>query len=388
VREGSGWGGGAHLSLTGRVDARPGGEDVRILLVDDRDDNLEVLAALLEEPGVELLRASSGTAALELLLVHEVALALLDVHMPDMDGFELAELMRGAERTSRVPIIFVTAARPEPVRLFRGYEAGAVDFLYKPIDAQLLRSKVAVFIELFRQRQLLAAQVDEHKELLATAELLIAVLSHDLRAPLGAIRTAGQLLTRLCPGNDDVGFVAQRIDSSSRRMARLITQLLDFTTARMGRLPIRAQDVDLDELSDTAVSDFREISGRLQREVIGDSRGTWDPDRLLQVLSNLIGNAVQHGVPDTPITVRIDGSDAHTVLIVVENIGAIPKEMQDELFSPFVRSEGAATGTGLGLYIVDQIARTHGGDALAHSRDERTVFTVRLPRHLPDPVDQ
>ena len=109
---------------------------MRLLVVDDRADNLDMLAALLEQPGVQLLQASSGEEALELLLQHEVALALIDVRMPAMDGFELAELMRGAERTRRVPIIFVTAATPESVRVFQGYEAGAVDFLFKPVDSQ------------------------------------------------------------------------------------------------------------------------------------------------------------------------------------------------------------------------------------------------------------
>ena len=152
--------------------------DAKVLIVDDREENLEVLSALIVAPGVSLLKASSGEAALELLLQHDVALALIDVRMPGMDGFQLAEFMRGSERTCRVPIIFVTAGVPESGRIFKGYEAGAVDFLFKPIDPQLLQGKVSVFIELFRQRQQLAAQVLEHKQLVHTAELLIGVLSH------------------------------------------------------------------------------------------------------------------------------------------------------------------------------------------------------------------
>src|ERR1044071_870504 len=120
-------------------------EPLKILIVDDTPENLVVLEALLRRDGVELLGAASGAEALELLLVHEVALALVDVQMPDMDGFELAELMRGAARTKHVPIIFVTAGARTPQRIFKGYEAGAVDFLNKPIDADILRSKVDVF---------------------------------------------------------------------------------------------------------------------------------------------------------------------------------------------------------------------------------------------------
>src|SRR4051794_9934058 len=125
---------------------------VKILLVDDWDDNLQVLSALLEHPDLELLLASSGEQALELLLEHEVALALLDVQMPGMDGFELAELMRGNKRTQLVPIIFVTAGAREAHRVFRGYDAGAVDFLFKPIAPKILKHKVDTFVSLHRQR--------------------------------------------------------------------------------------------------------------------------------------------------------------------------------------------------------------------------------------------
>src|ERR1043165_4653452 len=122
-------------------------EPLKILLVDDTPDNLVVLEALLRRDGVELLAARSGAEALELLLVHEVALALVDVQMPDMDGFELAELMRGAERTRHVPIIFITAGIREGQHVFKGYDAGAVDFLFKPIDPSILKHKTEVFFQ-------------------------------------------------------------------------------------------------------------------------------------------------------------------------------------------------------------------------------------------------
>lgn len=139
----------------------PQPELARILAVDDVEENLTALEALLAEDGIELLKARSGVQALELLLVHDVALALLDVQMPGMDGFELAELMRGTERTRRVPIVFLTAVATDEYRRFRGYEAGAVDYLLKPVDTHILRNKTAVFVELFRQRQELARQRDE-----------------------------------------------------------------------------------------------------------------------------------------------------------------------------------------------------------------------------------
>jgi two-component sensor histidine kinase len=130
-------------------------------LVDDLKENLLSLGALLQRDGLVLLKARSGDQALELLLEHDVALALIDVQMPGLDGFELAELMRGNERTRRIPIIFVTAGSADSQRRFRGYEAGAVDFIHKPIEPDILRSKADVFFELYRQRQQIAAQRDE-----------------------------------------------------------------------------------------------------------------------------------------------------------------------------------------------------------------------------------
>ena len=135
-------------------------EHVNILLVDDLEENLLSLDALLRQDGLTLLKARSGEQALELLLRHDMALALLDVQMPGMDGFELAELMRGNERARHIPIIFLTAGTTDERRRFRGYEAGAVDFLQKPIEPDILRSKANVFLDLYRQRQQLAAQRD------------------------------------------------------------------------------------------------------------------------------------------------------------------------------------------------------------------------------------
>ena len=139
-------------------------EPIKFLLVDDVSENLLALEAIIRRKGLEVLVARSGSDALELLLVHDVSLALLDVQMPGMDGLELAELMRGVERTKHVPIIFVTAGTRDPQRVFKGYESGAVDFLFKPIDPHILKSKVNVFFDLAHQRRE-ASQI--HEEMLA-----------------------------------------------------------------------------------------------------------------------------------------------------------------------------------------------------------------------------
>jgi PAS domain S-box-containing protein len=156
-------------------------EPVKILVVDDVDKNLAAMDALLSRDGIELLKAASGPAALELLLCHDVALALLDVQMPGMDGFELAELMRGTERTRRVPIIFLTAVATDERRRFRGYETGAVDYLLKPVDPQIVRNKVDIFVELARQRLEIARQRDQ------LAAALGRIQAHSDNSPLAIV---------------------------------------------------------------------------------------------------------------------------------------------------------------------------------------------------------
>jgi PAS domain S-box-containing protein len=170
-------------------------EPARILCVDDVEENLTALEALLAGEGVEIVKARSGMQALELLLVEDVALALLDVQMPGMNGFELAELMRGTERTRRVPIVFLTAVGTDEQRRFRGYEAGAIDYLFKPADPDILRHKVALFVELFRQRQELARERDSHAASLARLQ------AHRDNSPLAIVEfDAGQHITAWSAG--------------------------------------------------------------------------------------------------------------------------------------------------------------------------------------------
>ena len=160
-------------------------------------------------------------------------------------------------------------------------------------------------------------------------------------------------------------------------MTRLIEQLLDFATARLGGLPIRPQPSNLTRAVRCGSRRVPSERSQLYWEVHGDPSGTWDPDRLLQVLANLIGNAIQHGDAEHPVKVRIEGQLDATVRIEVENTGTIPPEIRETIFSPFVRSTDSSRGAGLGLYIVEQIAKAHGGSVSVRTSDnDTTVFEV------------
>lgn len=208
-------------------------QDTHVLVVDDLEQNLVAMEALLRRPGVKVLKAQSGREALELLLAHDVAVALFDVQMPEMDGFELSELVRGSPRTRHVPIIFLTAAAVDVQRSFRGYDAGAVDFLYKPIDPHVLTSKVGVFVELHRQRAELARRMEELQRALQLNEMFTAVLGHDLRTPLSVVKVSAELL--LMQHRDEATrSIAQRLKSSASRMSRMVEQLLDVYGLKSG----------------------------------------------------------------------------------------------------------------------------------------------------------
>jgi two-component system sensor histidine kinase/response regulator len=357
---------------------------VKCLLVDDLEENLIALRALLRREDVEILTARSGAEALELLLVHDVALALLDVQMPEMNGFELAELIRGSERTRHVPLIFVTAGTHDVHRVFRGYDAGAVDFLFKPIEPHILLNKVDVFFQLYRQKVALAQELRERTETLRVNEIFLAVLGHDLRSPLSAIINWGRILER-SPSASQVPEIGKRLQGSGRRMHQLIEDLLDVARARLGGgIPLRPSECDVGQVAqrivDERLIDEPRDGVRFQRD--GNLVGRWDAERLGQVISNLVGNALQHGTTDEPIRIQLDGRDPHTVSMAVANGGAIPPKLLPHLFDPFRAGRepsGREGGLGLGLYIVQQIVLAHGGTITVRS-DDSTAFEIVLPR--------
>jgi signal transduction histidine kinase len=361
---------------------------VKCLVVDDREENVIALRALLRRDDVEVLIARSGAEALELLLAHDVALAFLDVQMPEMDGFELAELMRGSERTRHVPIIFVTAGPRDQHRLFKGYDAGAVDFLYKPIEPQVLRNKAEVFFQLYTQKQQLLRELQERTETLRLNETFAAVLGHDLRTPLAAVLASARLLQE-APSEEAVRRASARILSSGDRMGRMIDDMLDLARARLGGgLTVRKDAADVGAVVQRVLPELQGAATDRAIEVReeGDLSGRFDADRLAQVVSNLVGNAIEHGQPGTPIAVRLDGSAPGEVRITVANAGVIAPALLPSVFDPFRRDErqpGKQDGLGLGLYIAQQIALAHGGSITVDSGEGRTTFTVALPRDAP-----
>jgi signal transduction histidine kinase len=371
-------------------------DPIKFLLVDDLEENLLALEALLTREGLTCLKARTGEEALELLLVHEVALALLDVQMPGMDGFQLAEFMRGNARARHIPIIFVTAGAADLQRRFRGYEAGAVDFIQKPVEADILRSKANVFFDLHQQRQMIVAQRDEleaYADALRTADRhknqFLAVLGHELRNPTMALGAGLNLLERR--GEGAAGKVIRdEMRKQVSHLSRLIEDLLDISRIDQGKIALRKERMSLQPALDFAVEASRPQleAGRhaLTRDMPDEP--IWlnaDYTRIVQVISNLLINAAKYTPPGGQIRLTARVLDGFAEIEVADNGIGIPDDMQAKIFELFaqVRSptDRAQEGLGIGLALVKQLVKLHDGTVALTSNGPGagSAFTVRLP---------
>jgi signal transduction histidine kinase len=382
-------------------------DPVNVLLVDDLPENLRALHALIRADDRVVHQARSGDQALALLLEHEFALAILDVQMPDMDGFELAELMRGMEKTRHIPIVFVSAAGRELNYAFKGYETGAVDFLHKPLDPDAVKSKVNVFVDLHKQKQEVRRRVEEQvaivRQLHATQEELqhalkarddfMSLVAHELRTPLNTLYLETQMRKmQLKMGKQEVldpeqlRHMVARDERQIQAMIRLIEDMLDVSRMRSGMLSIRPCGMDLAAMLARVVGDLSRAAVEAGSPMILDApspvTGCWDEFRIEQVVINLLTNALRYG-GGKPVDIRLS-SDGSTARIDVTDRGiGIPEEMQPRVFEPFERAAAseAPAGLGLGLYISRQLVEAHGGTLTVRSKPaEGSVFTVTLPR--------
>lgn len=359
----------------------------KVLLVDDAEANLIALEGILSHLPCTLVRAQSGNEALRLLLRHEFAVVLLDVQMPDMDGYEVAHHMRSNLDTREVPIIFVTATHETKDNVLRGYDAGAFDLLFKPIDAYVLRSKVQVFLDLYLGRRQLRAEIEAHKQTLEDVQAFNYSVSHDLRAPLRPLEGfSAALLEDYGDKLDEQGRqYLTRIQAAARRMNQLIDDMLELS--RVSRAELRRVPFDLSALVETL---FHAIGGEhpgADRETAcaAGLTASGDPRLLRMALENLLRNAWKftdnRPHPRIEFGHRRDGRE--DVYFVRDNgVGFNPAHAA-KLFRPFQRLHGAEfAGTGIGLAIVERIIRRHGGRIWAESRvGEGATFLFTLQPH-------
>ena len=368
----------------------------KFLLVDDLEKNLIALEALLARDGLELHKARSGEDALELMLANEYALALLDVQMPGMDGFELAEFMRANERSRHIPIIFVTAGSGDAARRFRGYEAGAVDFIQKPIEADILRSKSNVFLDLFLQRRQITSQRDELKALTTALQVadqqknrFLAVLAHELRNPLAALTSGLNILERSAE-DARANSVRKSMRENLRHMTRLVDDLLDINRIERGKISLRRERVLLSKILPSALDvagPAIEAGGHQLEVQLPDDPILLDvdPARFIQIIGNIVGNAARYTPQSGHIEVIVI-LDTDSIRIAVSDDGVgIPFEQQSRIFEMFEQSDAGlgivGDWLGIGLALVRQLVELHGGQIylVKSAPGEGSTFEVTLP---------
>jgi signal transduction histidine kinase len=407
---------------------------VRILLVDDRPENLLALEAILEPLGQELTRAISGPEALRKVLETEFAAILLDVQMPGMNGFEVAEIIKSRERSRTIPIIFLSAISKEDAYVFKGYSMGAVDYVFKPFNPDVLRSKVAVFVDLYMKQREIQRQGDllrdsqkrelelEHRTSLLEAEArsaaklsqmndelhrrqialeqamgarnrFYASMSHELRTPINAVIGYSTLMLDNIYGplNAKQKEGLQRTLKAARHLLELVNDVLDLSKIEAGKIELTLQPVMFPSLIEDLFVTVRpladEYGSTLSLEMDGEAFNiVSDPRRVRQILLNLLSNAIKFG-EGKPIRVvcRHNENGAADIEVIDQGVGIADEDIA-RIFEEFVQvSESKQPGTGLGLPISRRLALLLDGSlTVCSTPGEGSTFRLTLPASLED----
>jgi two-component system, sensor histidine kinase len=403
---------------------------VKILLVDDRPENLLALQAILEPLGQIMIHAHSGEEALRCVLQHDFAVVLLDVQMPDMNGFDAAQIIKSREKSKFIPIIFLSAISKEDAYVFKGYSMGAVDYVFKPFNPDVLRSKVAVFVDLYLKQQ----QIKEQAELLADSqrrelelqhrtELLeseaksaaklehlnaelnerqqeleqamgvrnrfYASMSHELRTPINAVIGYSTLLIDNIYGplNEKQREGLQRTLKAARHLLELVNDVLDLSKIEAGKIELALQAVNIEALIEDLFVTVRPLADEFETTLTFDHEESTrtvvtDPRRVRQILLNLLSNAIKFG-RQKPIRVVCDhGDDGGVSIGVIDQGEGISEHDQSRIFEEFVQvSPTQQPGTGLGLPISRRLAALLDGSLEVESvLGEGSTFRLTLPR--------
>ncbi|HUR67145.1 MAG TPA: response regulator [Chitinophagaceae bacterium] len=413
-------------------------DEVKILVVDDREDNLFSIEAILEKDMYTIIKANSGRAALKILLQeHDFSLILMDVQMPELNGFETANIIYERDKLKNIPIIFITAYGKDEDHIFRGYQLGGVDYIYKPINPDLLRAKVTVFVELWRKNNQLQLQEkkllkinrslqkeieerrlseekiqrlnqqlvqsnDHLKQMNEDLDQFAYMASHDLQEPLRKIQIFSDKILAKKKGEDETDQYFTRIISASKRMQSLINKLLEFSRHSVDTSDFKKTDLNVL---------IKEVLGELEIEVEKSHAKVYCEDlpvvtavpALMQRLFyNLLSNAIKfRRAGNTPVVNikaekmaeddvvkyngHLNGTAYHKITVSDNGIG-FDKEHSQDIFKVFKRLHNYQQfeGTGVGLSICKKIIEKHGGFIVAESEpDKGAVFVIGLPESQP-----
>ena len=350
-----------------------------VLLVDDHPPNLIALRAVLEPLGHLLVNAQSGAEAVEQAAHRDFAVIVMDVQMPLLDGIQTAGIIKQYEATKYVPIIFLTAMDREGAHMLRAYQSGAVDYLVKPFEPAVLRSKVSVFVEMYQQRRKIHDQQQLlHEERLARVaaeaaararEEILSIVSHELGNPVMAVGTYASLLLRQAElvQDDTVRKYAKRQADAAQKMERLIADLLDTARAERGALQIAKKPHPVPELVDQVMAMMQPLAQQKCQRLTFDLPPApctllCDRDRIFQVLANLLGNAIKFSPQNGSIQLVVDVRENEVVFSVKDTgPGVLPHQVPHIFERYWQASPTKQGGLGLGLAIAKDIVQAHAG---------------------------
>jgi two-component system, sensor histidine kinase and response regulator len=364
----------------------------KILIVDDRPENLVTLKRVLGDLEIELVEATNGNDALRATLHHDFALALLDIQMPEMDGYELAGILREEEKTANLPFVFISAVYTDNLDVFKGYEKGAFSFITKPFQPEILINKVKFFIEKHQQEvalsklnQDLKKKNEDLENMNQELEAFSYSVSHDLRSPLRSINGYASILKEEFEDHldEDALQLLNKIIGSALKMSDLIDSLLSLS--RLGRKQVAVRNVKMNSLIQKVMNDFDKIPNRENIEIvikdIPDAKG--DLELIKQIYVNLISNAIKYSSKKENPRVELGAMEKEEGLVyyVKDNGAGFNMDYKDKLFGVFQRLHGAKEfhGIGIGLAIVKRIVNRHGGDIWAQGKvDAGATFYFTL----------
>ncbi|WP_421945647.1 hybrid sensor histidine kinase/response regulator [Pedobacter sp.] len=365
-----------------------------ILIVDDRPENLISLQKVLQAHNFEVETASSGEEALKKVLKNNYVLIILDVQMPDMDGFEVAEAISGFSKAKDTAIIFLSAVNTELKFITKGYLSGGLDYITKPVDINVLLLKIKTFYRIYEQNRKLSEiqeklleEIEFRKQAEHKKDEFISIASHELKTPLTSVKGYIQLLQRSL-NRDDKTMAQNHLEKASiqlEKLNELIVDLLDISKIESGKLKFNMQSFCADNMLNNAIEMLQQSNPDFKIHKIGQTSEMVFADemRIEQVVINFITNAIKYSPGTNQINVTINIIDEKLYLAVKDFGIGIPKEQQSKIFDKFYRVEENSNrfnGLGIGLYICSEIIKRHGGTiGVKSERDEGSEFYFIIP---------
>lgn len=365
-----------------------------ILIVDDTPENLYSLKKILELNGFSVDTAQSGEDALKKILKNSYFLIILDVQMPGMDGFEVAEIISGYSKTKDIPIIFLSAVNTDKKFITKGYASGGLDYVTKPFDPDILLLKVKTFYRLYQQNQeltkiqfALLKEIESRKAAENKKDEFISIASHELKTPLTSIMGYVQLLQRSLKKYKDksVDNYLGRTNLQLGKLKNLIGDLLDISKIESGKIEFNKKEFDFHAMLQSAIDIVQQTQDcsiihtkSVETQVFGDEM------RIEQVIINYLTNAIKYSPECKEVEIESSITDHEEIKLTVRDFGiGIPKEMQSKLFEKFYRVESSATrfqGLGIGLFISSEIVKRHNGTwGVVSTEGKGSEFWFKIP---------